>query len=208
MLTLTTTKWSAAAAALAGLATCAAHAAPLKVVNVGAPAVNCVFNTTCKITVKDTGGNIPVPGISGTARLQSRTYAGAAGAPAAGKTGYEYRVNLTQAVGVLNIPCVSALKVDFGPVASLDYDKDGQPDQVFVVTSGGLGTVGLASAAQVGTTITFTFSAPVCAGSSPGKGDTSFFFGLAAAKAPKAITAQAQIAGGAWVNVPARAPIH
>lgn len=200
--------WRTAVSVLAGGLACAAHAVPLKVVNVNSPAVNCVFNTTCKVTVNDTVGNVPVPGISGTARLQSRTYPGAAGAPAAGKTAYVYRVDLTQAVGIVNIPCVSGLKVDFGPVTALDYDKNGQLDHVFVVTSGGLGSIGVASADQVGGTITFAFSAPVCAGSSPGKGDTTFFFGLAAATAPKAITAQAQIAGGAWVNVAARAPIH
>jgi hypothetical protein len=46
-----------------------AQAAPLKVVNVGTPAVNCVYNTSCTIVVSDTIGNIPLPGISGTARL-------------------------------------------------------------------------------------------------------------------------------------------
>jgi hypothetical protein len=182
-------------------------AAPLKVVNVGAPGVNCVFNTACKVTVSDSLGTIPLPGISGSARLQSRTYVGGAGAPAAGKTAYVYRVNLTQAVGILNIPCVTALKLDFGPVTALDYNKDGTPDHVFVVTSGGLGTVGVATADQVGNVITFTLSAPVCAGSSPGKGDTSFFFGLAAATAPKAVTAQAKSAG-TWHDVAARVPAH
>ena len=41
---------------------------------------------------------------------------------------------------------------------------------VFVVTSGGLGTVGLKSAVQAGVKIVFTFTAPVCPGA------TSYFF--------------------------------
>jgi hypothetical protein len=195
-----------------GLATLAlgtgAEAAPLTVVNVGAPAVNCVFNQTCKVTVTDSIGALALPGASGNARLQSRTYVGKPGAPASDKTAYVYRLDLTQAVGIVNIPCVSALRLDFGAVTNLDYDKNGTLEQVFVVTSGGLGSVGLASADKLGNVITFNLSAPVCAGSSPGKGDTSFFFGLATATSPKPATAQVRVTGGAWIDVAARVPKH
>jgi len=47
-------------------------AAPLKVVNVGAPAINCVFNTPCTIAVNDTADNV-VMSTGGTGSLQSRT---------------------------------------------------------------------------------------------------------------------------------------
>ncbi len=183
-----------------------AAAGPLAVVTVAAPDINCVFNTTCKITVTDSGGDFAIPGMAGTARLQSRTFNGAKGAPAAGKRGYMYRMNLTQAYGIVDIPCVNALKVDFGPIVKLQYNKAGGLDDVFVVTKGGLGTVGLASADQTGNVITFNFSKPVCAGGSPGKGDTSYFFGLTSNHAPKAITAQVQVVGGPLVRVAARAP--
>src|ERR1700690_1460306 len=176
-----------------------AQAVPLKVVDVGAPAINCVFNTSCKIVVNDTIGAIPLPGIMGTARLQSRSFNGAAGAPAATKFGYLYRVDLTQAAGVGAIPCVSNLKLDFGPITKLPYVPGGGVEEVYVVTSGGLGSIGIASADRVGNVTTLTFSKPVCAGSSAGKGDTSFFFGLAAPKVPKPSTAQMQITGGTLV---------
>jgi hypothetical protein len=181
---------------------------PLTVVNVGAPAINCVFSPTCTITVTDTVANIPLPGISGTARLQTGTFVGLAGTPAAGLHGYEYRVNLTNAVGILDIPCVQALRVTFGPVVSLQYNGAGPTDQVFVVTAGGLGTIGLASAIRAGNDITFNFSSPVCAGGSPGTGDTSFFFGLTSASAPTAVTAVVTPLGGGALSVGARAPIH
>jgi hypothetical protein len=196
------------AATLLAAVSAPAQAALLKVVNVNAPAVNCIYNTTCKITVTDSVGIIPVPGIAGTARLQSRSFTGAAGAPAAGKKGYMYRVDLTQAIGIVDAPCVSALKLDFGPVLKFNYDNSGLPDDVFVITSGGLGSVGIASADKVGNVITFTFSSGVCAGASAGKGDTSFFFGLTSNAAPKSITAQAQVQGGPLVNVQARVPNH
>jgi hypothetical protein len=178
----------------------------LKIVKVAAPAINCVFDPSCKVTVTDSVGNIPLPGISGKAVLQSRTYNGKAGAPAAGLVGYEYRVDLTQAVGIGKIPCVAALRVDFGPVSSLNYGGDPALEQVFVVTQGGLGSVGPVTAVQTGKAITFTFKPSVCAGSAPGKGETSFFFGLASAKPPKAITAVVTVAGGSDLNVAARAP--
>lgn len=183
------------------------EAAPLSVVNVGFPAINCVFSTSCSVGVTDSSGTIPLGGISGTALLQSRTFVGGVGSPAAGLNGYMYRVNLTSAVGIVNIPCITSLRVSFGPVVSLQYNGIGPLDQVFVATSGGIGTIGLASADLTANNVTFTFSSPVCAGGSPGTGDTTFFFGLTSTAAPKAITAQAFALGGAGpLSVPARAP--
>jgi hypothetical protein len=197
-----------AGAALLAASVVAAQGAPLAVVNVGAPAINCVFNTSCTVTVSDSIGNIPLPGISGTARLQSRTYVGAPPAPGAGKHVYEYRVDLTQAVGILNIPCVTALTINFGPVSKLQYNGSGPLDDVFVVTSGGLGTVGIGSANKFGNIVTFVFSSPICAGGHPGAGATSYFFGLASTTPPMAISAMVRPSGGPALAVPARAPSH
>ena len=45
-------------------------AQPLTVVEVSAPAINCVFNPSCTITVSDTTGNILLPTVApGTAWL-------------------------------------------------------------------------------------------------------------------------------------------
>jgi hypothetical protein len=193
-------------AAVVVLAAACPSPTPLTIAHVAAPAVNCVFNPACKVTVTDTIGNIPLPGIAGQAVLQSRTYDGVAGAPAAGLTAYEYRVDLTQAAGIVNIPCVDALKVDFGPVVStLHYSGGPNPEQVYVITQGGLGSIAPVAAEQSGRIITFTFKPSVCAGSAPGKGDTSYFFGLAATNPPQAITAQV-VSAGATLAVPARAP--
>src|SRR5205085_4010190 len=187
----------------------AAAAAPLSVVTVTAPDINCVFETDCTIVVTDSIGNIPLPGITGTARLQSRTFAGQAGAPAAGKTGYQYRVDMTQATAIGDVACVTGLNVDFGPVTKLQYDKVGPTDDVFVVTKGGLGSIGLASAELNGNIIAFTFSQPVCAADTSGPGHTTFFFGLASIHPPKAIVATIESPGVfPDLNVKARAPAH
>jgi len=189
------------------LAAVPASAASLSVVTVAAPAINCVFETDCTITVTDSIGNIPLPAlVSGAARLQTRTFTGKPGTPAAGKTGYEYRVDLTTAVTNIDFSCVTDLAVDFGPITKLQYNNVGPVDDVYVVTKGGLGKIGLLSADQSGGLVTFTFSQPVCAGSSPNTGDTTFFFGLASAFAPHVITAKVGIPGDLPRDVAARAP--
>src|SRR4051812_8395110 len=91
-----------------------AEAQKLKVVEVSAPAINCVFNASCTITVSDTVGNILLPTVApGTAWLQSRTFSGQPGTPAAGLTGYDYRISLTQASGQAD--CITGFVLNFGP---------------------------------------------------------------------------------------------
>ena len=124
-----------------------AQAAPLSVVDVAAPAINCVFNSTpipnvpppaCQVVVNDSIGVFTPPGDIGVARLQSRTYPGTAPAPAAGDMAYVYRVDLTTVKGVTAANCVTKLALKFGPVVKLQYGPSGDSD-IFVVTSGGLG---------------------------------------------------------------------
>jgi hypothetical protein len=158
--------------------------------------------------VTDSVGIIALPSATGTVRLQSRTFAGKPGAPAAGKTGYEYRLDLTQATAIGDVACVTGLHVNFGPVTKLQYNKVGPADDVFVVTKGGLGTIGLMSAEQNRNGITFTFSQPVCAADTSGPGQTTFFFGLASANTPTEIMATLEVPGLDPVDVKARAPNH
>ena len=183
------------------------EAAPLKVVNVSAPAINCVFNPSCTVVVNDTSDNI-LMSTGGTGFLQSRTYKGAAGSPAAGLFAYEYRIDLRNAVGATAISCIDWMTISFGPVVGyLNYGGDAKPDQVFVVTGGGIGTIGLASAVQTGSVIKFKFASPVCEGGSPGKGDSSFFWGLVSKQPPKSVTATLHETGGATHVVKARSPM-
>jgi hypothetical protein len=177
-----------------------AQAGPLKIVEVGAPAVNCVFDKSCQLLVTDSLGAIHLAGDVGIGRMQTRTYTGAAGAPGAGKTVYQYRVDLKDVLTDTAQNCIGALKIDFGPVATLPYSG---PAQVFVVTTGGLGSVGLASATLTGGVVTFKFAAPIC----PEK--SSFFFGLSSADAPAPSTAQLfSMQSGPMLSPPVRAPAH
>jgi hypothetical protein len=185
----------------------AAQAQLLKVVEVGAPAINCVFQTDCNIPVSDTTGNILFPTLDpGTAWLQSRTFQGEAGAPGAGTTGYEYRISLTQTSG--NSECIKGFNLNFGPHKQLPY-KDNQLADIFVVTSGGLGTIGVKSAEKFGDVIVFELNAPLCASGPPDIKRTTFFIGLAATAAPMKATAQIAATGDpAFFSVDARVPTH
>jgi hypothetical protein len=189
------------------MAPLAAQAQLLKVVEVNAPKINCVFQTDCVIPVTDTVGNINLPLLAapGTAWLQSRTFAGEAGAPGVGTTGYEYRVSMTQASG---IGCVLGLTVNFGPHKQLPYLNNALAD-VYVVTTGGLGTIGLLSAERFGDVIQFTFKSPLCADGPANVAKTTFFFGLAAPAAPMHVNATVFAIGDPAVfGVDARVPTH
>ena len=189
------------------LAAASAAAAPLGVVTVAKPAVNCKFAPSCIIPVTDTVANFTLPGASGKAFLQSRTWpVGKPGTVGAGKYAYEYRLDLTDLVGLTAAPCVTQLKLTFGPVVSLDYDGNGTAEQVFVTTKGGLGSVAPSSVDKTGNVVTFNFKTPVCSGSSPGKGETSYFFGLASAQSAHAVTATVASSLGGSLSLSARAP--
>jgi hypothetical protein len=201
------------AAAIVFLSTAAVAQEPtpgvqLKVVTVAAPGVNCVFSANCTVTVTDSVGQLAIQNLDkpNTAWLQSRSFTGAAGTPGAGKTGYEYRLDMTQASGSLQ--CVGGIVVNFGPITQLPYQNNTLAD-VYVVTQGGLGTIGLAAAYQSGDIITFNFSKFLCPSEPANATNTTFFFGLASVHPPTSTSAGVFVtASPPYYNVPARAPSH
>ena len=172
------------------------------IVSTSAPSINCVFSTTCSVSVTDM-----VSTMSNGGKIQSRIFQGQPGSPAAGKYVYEYRINMSDAVGVLSIPWANALWIyDWGPVLSYDYNFDSVwTDQVFVVTSGGIGTKSPTSAGNVGAWINFQFSNAVFGGSFPGDGESSYFFGLVSSYPPVTKTGWIYTDAG-WVTVNVYAP--
>jgi hypothetical protein len=197
---------SSAAACL--LAPLAAQAQPLKVVEVSAPAINCVYRVNCTVPVSDSSGNIPFPTVNpGEAWLQSRTFTGEAGTPAgAGTTGYEYRISMTQVSGETD--CVVSFVLNFGPNKQLPY-KDNTLADVYVITGGGLGTISLASATRYGDVIEFVLKSSLCVDGAANVKNTTFFIGLAATAAPMNHNAQIAVTGvPSLYSVGARVPTH
>jgi hypothetical protein len=165
----------AAIAAATVLMSISVSAGPLTVVEVAAPAVNCVFSANCTITVTDSVGQVPLANLNqpNTAWLQSRTFTGAAGTPGAGKTGYEYRLDMTQASGSLE--CIGGIVVNFGPISKLPYSNNQLADG-YIITKGGLGTIKLGTVEQDGDVITFNFKQFICATEQTNAALTTFFF--------------------------------
>ena len=162
----------------------------------------CVFSTTCSVTVTD----YP-PTTLRSGKLQTRIYHGQPGSTGAGKYVYEYRVDLTQVAGVTYPPSVDYVAIyNAGPLLQFNYNFDATAtDQVYVVTSGGLGTKGLASAYLSGGWSYFYINPAVYAGSYPGGGESSYFFGFASDYAPTLRTIWVHTDTG-WVSVTGYAP--
>lgn len=190
-------------AALCFLAAPVLLAQPMRVVNVQAPNVNFVFNPSGTIVVQDLSAKIWTSGF-----LQSRNFQGAAGAPAKGLWVYEYRVDLRNEVGILAIPSIFSVTVDIGPNVPLDFNGDKKLDDVFVITMGGMGTIGLASAVRTGNDVKLTFASPVDGGGSPGTGESSFFFGIVSKYPRKTVLATAPNSMGPALSLKAWAPAH
>jgi len=179
--------------ALAGPASAA-----LNVVTTSAPQINCVFSTTCSVTVTDMSAPIFNGGF-----VQSRVFQGQPGSPAAGKWVYEYRVSLTNSIGIGSQNWVKQLIVPFGPIQSYDYNFDSNAtDQVFVVTQGGLGNIGLSSAGTLYGIVGFNFSPNIYEGDNQTPGDSSYFVGLVSPYAPHVVNGTiATSAGNQTVSV-------
>ncbi len=112
-----------------------------------------------------------------------------------------YRIDLSNANKY--VECISGVVINFGPAVLLPVGPNNALGHVFVTTQGGLGSVGIKSADQNGSVITFTFDKPLCPGA------TSYFFGLAASAAP--VHASAMMFGpGAVPFIPSdvRVPAH
>lgn len=112
--------------------------------------------------------------------------------------GHEYRLDLRCAQTALNVPYASSVSLSTGPVLSYDYNFDSiATDQVFVVTAGGLGTIGLSSAGSAFNYTTFNFSAPLYPSGGGGcLGDSTYFWGYTSNYAPHVVTATIGTSGG------------
>ncbi len=193
------------AAMIAAGASTAASAAALKIVPVASPGINCAYHPNCVVIATDSTGDIPIPGFVQGGIVQTRTFLGNPGTPAAGKYAYQYRISMEQAAA-RSAPCATALLIDFGPMLKLRYSKSEAPADVHVISSGGPGSISLASADQVGRQIFFAFARPICVGETFDRSESSFFFGMTANGAPRDGTAHLQMTGGRSLAVPVRLP--
>ena len=160
----------------------AAPTAVLTVATVSAPDVNCLFDDDCTIFVEDTAASFTLDDMTGTGFLQSRLWPrGQAGTDGVGLFPYLYRMDMRELIGPGNPGCVTSFSFEFGPVVPLDYDNDGSLEDLFVITSGGLGSITPSIVDLTNGKLTVSFSPPVCGDFSAAQdnGESSFFMGLA-----------------------------
>jgi hypothetical protein len=164
--------------------------------------VQCIFSPTCSVSVTDYVAEFAVSGGSGNGRLQSRIFQSQDG-----RWVYEYRINMTQVAGLTYPPYADYLAIDrWGTPRQYDFNSDGiSTDDVFNITSGGIGTKAVTSAFPVGTWTYFYVSGGVYSGSAPGNGESSYFFGLVSDQAPVLRTVWVHLDSG-WVSMQGYAP--
>lgn len=179
----------------------------VKTVNVSSPAIYCFFDPSCEVSTTDSS-TAPIPmQVEGTALLHSRTFAGKPGTPAAGLYGYEYRLDLEKTgetmvevdgVATKRRACLLTMSVEFGPiVGTLDYDGDGKAgDLIYVITSGGPGTVRLGAVHRWRNKLIVNFDSPVCVGPPGGRGHSSYLFGLVSTQPPTSAEATVKETAG------------
>ncbi|HEX7809777.1 MAG TPA: hypothetical protein VF608_13665 [Thermoanaerobaculia bacterium] len=169
--------------------------------------VTCLFSTTCSVSSTDHIASFAVSGASGSGQLQSRITQGQPGSVTAGKWIYQYRINLTAVAGITYIPYVDQLAIgDWGAVLTYDYDANGiVTDDVYNITSGALGTKPVTSAFLSTPWTYFILNNPVYAGSYPGGGESSYFFGLLSDRAPVLRSMWIHTDSG-WISVTGYAP--
>ncbi|HET7434649.1 MAG TPA: hypothetical protein VFN10_08060 [Thermoanaerobaculia bacterium] len=140
--------------------------------------------------------------------MQSRIFQGQAGTQAAGLWCYMYRIDLRNVVGITYPPSVDRIYFNFGPVSSLDYNHDfNYTDQVFVITSGGIGNVAPSSVFTFWGSTFIDFASGIYAGSYPGGGDSSYFVGMVSPYPPHVTSASVHTDTG-YVSVNVYAPNH
>ena len=179
----------------------------LDIVEVSSPAINCIFDTDCTVTVTDTADVLLLNGMSGNGTLQSRTLPiGEAGTIGAGLYAYLYRIELVNQASTTDIACATSLSLDVGPITPLNYDGVGGVEDIYVVTSGGLGNTAPTRVTKAGDKITFTFDPLICTGNKAPNGDHSFFFGFASAFPAQNVQAEVTDRDGMTYTLNARAP--
>lgn len=159
-----------------------AVAQSIPIVEVAAPAINCLAHPECRITVSDSVGVLGEGSRSELGFLQSRSAASAGGTPASGHTMMQYRLNLLSAEARRGGPCVSRVEIPGAPPTTpLDLDSNGQPERaLFAVTRGAIGTIVPGAARHENGITTVEFADGVCppgSGDAAADGQSSVFFG-------------------------------
>jgi len=149
---------------------------PMTVGDADSSKVARMYNPSGSVVVQDTAPPLPLVGLIGSGFVQCRRLPrGLPGTAAAGLFGYEYRISLVGPSEVGPAVGVSRLEFDIGAVTPLNYAGTG-PADVYILTSGAIGTVRPSSVARTASgRLVLSFNPVVLTSQS------SFFVGFASA---------------------------
>jgi hypothetical protein len=115
-------------------------AAPLAIANVSRSQANCAFDAACKGVSTDTSANLRYYMQGTDAQIRTRTLSGVTGSAAAGKTGYEYQIDLSAVPQNGGSECIFGMVLGSPAVDQVNYGGNGATG-LYLVTSGGTGTI-------------------------------------------------------------------
>ena len=149
---------------------------------VSASNVDCAWDTQCAPSAAASAEAFTFRGAVGQAFLQFRQLPpGEPGTAAEGLYGYEYRIDLTElsTAGVEPFS-ISEVRIPFSSVSPVDYNGDGTLEHVYIVTTGGPGTIEPSAVTTQGNRIVIQFAPGTLSGGVGGlEGVSSLAIGLA-----------------------------
>ncbi len=189
------------------------QAQSLKLLNVNDPGIYCRFSPDCHVTPVVTSSSFTPTNLAATCVLESRSFAGS-GMDTAGVFGYEYRIVLNNAGAQGdNVLTVESLTLNFESPQYFAFGGHAS-NQVWVVATGGPGSLAPGSASLSGTNVVVKFDPPVILATKTNQNTGTYYFGMISTGQPRVtkaiVTGSAQALPDAPVpferELPARTP--
>jgi hypothetical protein len=153
-----------AAAAAVVLAETPVAAQSLTIARVSAAQTICAFDHSCASLGTTTSASLQYYMQGTAAQVRTRTLSGLAGSTAAGKTGYEYQIDLTALPLNGGSECIVGMVFGFSTIDRIDYGGSG-PTDLYVITSGSQGIIAPTAASLIAPgLVEVDFGEGVCAG--------------------------------------------
>jgi hypothetical protein len=136
----------------------------LSVAHVSAAQVTCAFDPSCTASGTKTSANLINYMQGEVALVTTRTLPGLAGSKAAGKTGYEFQIDLTAVPINGGSECIVGMVFGFTAIDLVNYSGSG-PTDLYVITSGSHGSIAPTAANLIAPgLVEVDFAGGICAG--------------------------------------------
>jgi hypothetical protein len=181
------------------------HAQSLKFLNVSDPGIYCRFSPDCHVVPVGKSSSFMPTNLAVTCALESRSFVGNS-TDTTGVYGYEYRVILNNAGAQGdNLLTVDSLTLNFDSPQYFAFGGHAS-NQVWVVATGGAGSLAPGSASFMDTNVVFQFDPPIVLATKTNQSTGTYYFGMMSTGRPH-IT-MAVITGSAQASPDAPVPFE